>query len=96
VTKAKLARRLMKTLYYPSDALLVKTINTGTVLNSPITGKDVLLATAIYGQPAEVIAGKSKDYGPSADSSVYVPIDERRGENKPYMRTYSIGTPCRM
>lgn len=53
----------MKTLYYPSaDATLITTINyTGTVISSPIiiAGKDILLATAIYGKPLEeVIAGK--------------------------------------
>ena len=78
VTNAKLARRMMKILYYPSDSLLVRTINNGIIINSPVTGKDVVLATAIYGKAPESIAGKAKDYGPVADTNLYVPLDDRR------------------
>ncbi len=47
-------------------------------VNSPVTGKDVMLATSIYGPPAESVAEKSKSHGPAADASVYVPVDLRR------------------
>jgi hypothetical protein len=76
VQNSKLARRLQKILYFPSDATLIRTISTCTILNSPVNGNDIMIASTIYGKAPEAIAGKSKDHGPAADTNVYVPIDD--------------------
>jgi hypothetical protein len=49
VDRKRLARRLSQTLYFPSDGALIRGLNTGMCVNSPVTGKDVMLATSIYG-----------------------------------------------
>jgi hypothetical protein len=57
VQNSKLARRLQKILYFPSDATLIRTISTGTILNSPVNGNDIMIASTIYGKAPEAIAG---------------------------------------
>lgn len=64
--RAKLARNLIKHLYYPSDATLPRTLVSGAIINVPVTANDIALATSIYGKDRPLLKGKAKDFGPVA------------------------------
>ena len=70
--KAKAARELSARLWFPSDAMLMRSIVKGAYLNCDITPTDVQNALTIYGQDRAVAAGKTKRSGPSADTRVDV------------------------
>ena len=63
----------MRQMYYPSDAALVRTITKGALLECPVTGKDVVTATEIYGKDVPSLKAKTKDKGPVGESSTLVP-----------------------
>lgn len=68
----------MRKMYHPSDAGLVRTINSGVMTNCDVTGKDVVLATDIWGKDVASIKGKTKDKGPADDRRMFVPVMERK------------------
>ena len=78
VARAGLAREMMRKMYHPSDAGLVRTINHGVMTNCDITGKDVLIATDIWGRDVASIQAKTKDKGPVDDRRMFVPVMERK------------------
>jgi hypothetical protein len=75
---AQEARYLMRKLYHPSDVALTRTLTQGVFLNSPVTGADVLRATAIYGKDVASLKGKTKAGGPVASNEVLVPPTEQK------------------
>ena len=50
----------------------------GAMLECPVTGKDVRMATDIYGKDVASLQGKTKDKGPVADDRVFVPAMEQK------------------
>ena len=78
VARAGLAREMMRRMYHPSDAGLMRTINHGVMTNCDITGKDVMIATDIWGRDVASIQGKTKDRGPVEDRRMFVPVMERK------------------
>ena len=78
VSRAELARTMMRKLYHPSDVGLVRTINGGVMTNCDVTGKDVIIATDIWGKDVPSLMGKTKDKGPMEDRRMFVPVMERK------------------
>ena len=78
VNAANAARELSQRLCYPSDAALVSTINSGSLLNSKVTAADVVRATEIYGQDTASLKGKTVDKGPMGVTRVAVPKSLQR------------------
>lgn len=78
VARAGVAREMLRKMYHPSDAALIRTINHGVMTNCGVTGKDVVIATDIWGRDVASIRGKSKDLGPADDRRMFVPVLERR------------------
>lgn len=60
VEDAKKARQLMKELGYPSEASMIELINTGSILNCPVTAHDVHRASKIWGNDVPSMKGKQK------------------------------------
>ena len=59
VQAARTARRLTAQLGYISDADLIKTIQSGAIMNCPVTVQDVQRARAIYGPDIASLKGKT-------------------------------------
>lgn len=78
VTRAAAAREMLRKMYHPSDASLIRTINHGVMTSCGVTGKDVVIATDIWGRDVASIQGKSKDLGPADDRRMFVPVMERK------------------
>jgi hypothetical protein len=78
VSRAAAAREMMRKMYHPSDVGLIRTINHGVMTNCGVTGKDVVIATDIWGRDVASIRGKSKDRGPAEDRRMFVPVMERK------------------
>ena len=57
--QAKLARELSKYTGYPSPAALIKLINSGSIINCPVTAHDVIRAADIYGPELGSLRGKT-------------------------------------
>ena len=76
--RAQEARKMMRKTYYASDGALVRTVTKGAMLECPVTGKDVRMATDIYGKDVASLQGKTKDKGPVADDRVFVPAMEQK------------------
>jgi hypothetical protein len=70
---AQKARQLMRRMYYPADSTLIRTLTKGAMLECPVTGKDVVTATEVYGKDVASLKGKTKDKGPVGDYRVLVP-----------------------
>ena len=68
----------MRKTYYASDGALVRTPTKSALLDRPVTGKDVRMATDIYGKDVASLQGKPKDSGPVADDRVLVPDMEQK------------------
>jgi hypothetical protein len=69
---------MMRKLYHPSDVGLVRTINGGVMTNCDVTGKDVILASDIWGKDVPSLKGKTKDRGPVEDRRMFVPVMQRK------------------
>ena len=78
VARAAVAREMMRKMYHPSDAGLIRTINHGVMTNCDVTGKDVAIATDIWGRDVASIRGKTKDLGPAEERRMFVPVMERK------------------
>ena len=78
VARAAIAREMLRKMYHPSDAGLIRTINHGVMTNCDVTGKDVVIATDIWGRDVASIRGKSRDMGPVDDRRMFVPVMERK------------------
>jgi hypothetical protein len=65
-------------MYHPFDARLIRTINHGVMTNCGVTGKDVVIATDIWGRDVSSIKGKFKDMDPADDRRMFVPVMERK------------------
>jgi hypothetical protein len=59
VKSAQQARKLIRSLGYPSPRVVVDMINAGTLTNCPVTPQDISRAYSIYGPDASVIRGKT-------------------------------------
>jgi hypothetical protein len=70
---AREARQLMRRMYYPADSALIRTLTKGAMLECPVTGKDVVTATGVYGKDVASLKGKTRDMGPVGDYRVMVP-----------------------
>ena len=99
VEDAKIARDLKKQLGYASDKDLIKLINSGGIINCPVTAHDVYRASRIYGYDIPSLKGKSK-IKPSAIIKIeHVPrpvvseltlhVDLMAIEGDPYLITVS-------
>lgn len=77
VSRAEAAREMMRRMYHPSDVGMIRTINSGVMTNCDVTGKDVMIATDIWGRDVASIMGKTKDKGPAEDRRMFVPVMER-------------------
>lgn len=66
VEQAKLARNVSDRLGHPSTQQLVKMINSGSILNCPITADDVIRANDIYGPAVPSLKGKTNSQRPIA------------------------------
>jgi hypothetical protein len=53
------ARTLSKNMGYPSPAALINMINKGSIVNCPVTAKDVQRATEIYGPEVAALRGRT-------------------------------------
>jgi hypothetical protein len=73
VIAARKARTMMRRLFYPADSTLVRTITKGAMVECNTTGKDVVLATDIYGRDVASMKGKTKDRKPDTYKSLLVP-----------------------
>ena len=78
VSRAEEARVMMRKLYHPSDVGLARTINGGVMTNCDVTGKDVVLASDIWGKDVPSLKGKTKEKGPSEDMRMFVPVMQRK------------------
>jgi hypothetical protein len=67
------AREMMRRMYYPADSTMIRTLTKGAMLECPVTGKDVVTATEVYGKDVASLKGKTKDKGPVGDYRVLVP-----------------------
>ena len=74
VVAAKRARTMMRRMFYPADSALVRTINNGALVECDTTGKDVVMATDIYGKDTASMKGKAKDRKPDTYKSLVVPM----------------------
>eukprot|EP00603_Paraphysomonas_imperforata_P014478 CAMPEP_0114457200 /NCGR_PEP_ID=MMETSP0104-20121206/4038_1 /TAXON_ID=37642 ORGANISM="Paraphysomonas imperforata, Strain PA2" /NCGR_SAMPLE_ID=MMETSP0104 /ASSEMBLY_ACC=CAM_ASM_000202 /LENGTH=636 /DNA_ID=CAMNT_0001629735 /DNA_START=83 /DNA_END=1990 /DNA_ORIENTATION=+ len=74
VVGAKRARTMMRRMFYPADSALVRTINNGALVECNTTGKDVVMATDIYGKDAASTKGKAKDRKPDTYKRLVVPM----------------------
>jgi hypothetical protein len=54
---------MMRKTYYASDGALVRTVTKGAMLECPVTGKDVRMATDIYGRDGYLKLVKWQVYG---------------------------------
>ena len=59
ISNATLAYRLIESLGYPSEATVIAMINSGSILNCPVTAHDVRRAIHIWGPSLGSIRGKS-------------------------------------
>jgi hypothetical protein len=73
VSAAKYARTMMRRLFYPADSTLVRTVNNGALVECRVTGRDVVLATDIYGKDVASMKGKEKDRKPNTYKKLLVP-----------------------
>ena len=74
VTAARRARIMMRRLYYPADSALVRTITKGAMVECSVTGRDVVLATEVYGKDVASLKGKTKDRKPKHFTKLLVPL----------------------
>ena len=68
VGSAQLAREVSRQLGFPSDGGLIDLISSGSMMEIPITSKDVTNAEAIFGPDPVALKGKSKQ----SSSDIYV------------------------
>mgnify|MGYP003386305885 CR=1 FL=1 len=73
VVAARRARTMMRRLYYPADSALIRTITKGALVECDTTGRDVVLATDIYGRDVASMKGKAKDIKPKVYPKMLVP-----------------------
>ena len=59
IKKAKLARDVVRSLGYPSHSNLIQMINSGSIINCPVSAKDVQRAYNIYGPEIGNLKGKT-------------------------------------
>ena len=64
VKQAELARTISQRLAFESDQSLIQAIKHGTILNLPITPKDVINANRIFGSSVASLKGKSTKKSP--------------------------------
>ena len=74
VIAARKARIMMRRLYYPADSALVRTITKGAMVECSVTGRDVVLATEVYGKDVASLKGKTKDRKPQHFTKLLVPL----------------------
>jgi hypothetical protein len=70
---AKMAKELSHRLAYPSPKSLVDILNTGSVINAPVSSKDVARATKIFGPDLASLRGKSHRRNTPAVKFDYLP-----------------------
>lgn len=73
IAAARNARTMMRRLYYPADSALVRTITKGALVECNTTGRDVVLATDIYGKDVASLKGKTKESKPKSYKTLLVP-----------------------
>jgi hypothetical protein len=64
VKQAKLAVELQKKMGYASTQDIVEMINSGSIINLPITVRDVKIAEEIYGKSVAIMKGKNRHTSP--------------------------------
>eukprot|EP01037_Dinobryon_pediforme_P029174 gene29174-32726_t len=60
VKQARLARELQRKMAFPSDDVLMRTINNGGLINTDVTAKDVQVARTIYGPDEAFLHGRTR------------------------------------
>ena len=60
IAEADKAKSLSRALGYPGPATLIDMLNSGAIINSPVTAMDVARAKTIYGPELQAIRGKTK------------------------------------
>jgi hypothetical protein len=70
---AEKALSLCQSLGYPSSQSLIDMLNTGAIVNAPVTAKDVARATRIFGPSLGTIRGKTRKNKVSSAPLEYLP-----------------------
>ena len=101
VRDAKVARELMRRLGYVSAKDEAAMLNSGAILNCPVTAADVYRATRIYGKDIATLKGKTVASPSKTVKVEYIPrpvsstltlhVDIMFIENDPYL--ISVSTP---
>ena len=73
VKQAKLAVELQKKMGYASTQDIVEMINSGSIINLPITVRDVKIAEEIYGKSIAIMKGKTRHTSPPVFNNNIVP-----------------------
>lgn len=81
VTAARNARTMMRRLFYPADSALVRTITKGAMVECNTTGRDVVLATDIYGPDVASLKAKTKDRKPESYRKLLVPTMSQKEQS---------------
>lgn len=58
--QARIARELQRRMGFPSDDVLIRTINNGGLINTGVTAKDVQVARTIYGPDEAYLQGRTR------------------------------------
>jgi hypothetical protein len=59
LVRAQAARQLLADLAFPSESSLIDWLNAGSIINCPVTARDVLAANQVYGTPLASLRGKT-------------------------------------
>lgn len=74
VQAAKDARELTRSMGYPSNVSMIKLLQSGAILNAPITVADLQRAEAIYGPDIAALKGKTKRRKPITAKFEHIPV----------------------
>jgi len=81
VKDAEKARELIRRLGYPSVAAAIKMISTGTIINCPVTVKDIIRAQDIWGDDIGQLKGKTTTHKtPKVSMDQIIPLVRERQE----------------
>ena len=72
---AEKAKALVRALGYPSQRTLIEMINAGSIINCPVTARDVTRAFAIFGPDLGALRGKTKKKRVPSAPIEYLPLE---------------------
>jgi len=74
VEAARAARELARAMGYPSNASMIKLLQSGAIINVPTTVSDLQRAEAIYGPDIAALKGKTKRRKPNTAKFEHIPV----------------------